>query len=773
MARAARRAGPVRAGWRVGYAAIGRDESADGEAAQRRRPRTPPRPQALLLLLLLAHAAAHDPPDDHAASLAALEDAADTAADPGAAPGDVRAATRLLSAAAGVLLDDPAAADAPTEPLEGSWPGLGSAPGGNRDPRLARPALAALAAAARDPGAALALHARAAALGEPAGHAAVGTALVTGARPGGPKGTRPTLAARDWPAALAHLYFAAAGNDTLAAMALGAAHAAGAGVPKSCAAAVLYYAQAADAAVAAARSPAGLPVADRSRLGTARSRLRPSRDQEVLHYQWFADLGNAGAQRALGQLLAADARGAAGARRPHRHRPTPAAAAAGAAALRYLKRAADGGDADAMASLGHMHAAGAGGAPASNATALSWFRRGSDRGHPSALYGLGYMALAGAGTPRDPAAALAAFRRAADAGLPEAHFQLGVMHANGWGVPASSPLAAHHFGLAARVGHVLAAHNLAMMHLASPAAPDCDKGLELLKKVAERAPEVADALNRGAAAAAAGDPGGALLAYLPAAEAGVEVAQSNAAWLLQRGAASPRDAAASLAGRLYARAARSGSVDALLRLGDAAWTGRGAPRNWARAVALYTAAAAHRSPQALFNLGYAHAHGAGAPRDAHLAKRYFDDAGAASSDGGAAAAALARWWLAAHAAWLAARPSLPSLIDSLGAALFSLTDPGPTDAPLGDARPPPAGALAAVGALLDAGGTWGRGKAGGQAHAGGAAGAEGALLAALCAGLWLVLQRRRAVRARRGTGEGGEAAAAPAPAPAAPAPGAD
>ncbi len=30
---------------------------------------------------------------------------------------------------------------------------------------------------------------------------------------------------------------------------------------------------------------------------------RPSREQEVLHYQWFADLGSVEAQRAVGQIF--------------------------------------------------------------------------------------------------------------------------------------------------------------------------------------------------------------------------------------------------------------------------------------------------------------------------------------------------------------------------------------------------------------------------------------------------------------------------------------
>jgi hypothetical protein len=36
---------------------------------------------------------------------------------------------------------------------------------------------------------------------------------------------------------------------------------------------------------------------------SAARRGHPSREQEVLHFQWFADLGNPDAQRRVGQLL--------------------------------------------------------------------------------------------------------------------------------------------------------------------------------------------------------------------------------------------------------------------------------------------------------------------------------------------------------------------------------------------------------------------------------------------------------------------------------------
>lgn len=64
-------------------------------------------------------------------------------------------------------------------------------------------------------------------------------------------------------------------------------------------------------------------------------------------------------------------------------------------------------------------------------------------------------------------------------------------------------------------------------------------------------------------------------------------------------------------------------MDALLQLGDAAWYGRGAARDWGRAAQLYGAASrtrgaapagAQAQAQALFNLGAMHEFGAGLPQ---------------------------------------------------------------------------------------------------------------------------------------------------------------
>lgn len=77
------------------------------------------------------------------------------------------------------------------------------------------------------------------------------------------------------------------------------------------------------------------------------------------------------------------------------------------------RQAAEAGDADAMAHLGHMYANGVGVA-ASNDSALHWFRLAADKSHPSAQYGLGYMHLSGYGVPKDAKKAYKYFSAASE-----------------------------------------------------------------------------------------------------------------------------------------------------------------------------------------------------------------------------------------------------------------------------------------------------------------------------------------------------------------------
>ena len=94
---------------------------------------------------------------------------------------------------------------------------------------------------------------------------------------------------------------------------------------------------------------------------TAHARPKPTSEQEFLHYQWFADFGNADAARAVAHLLShGEVRDYGG-------------------AVRYLQQAAAAGDPDAMAHLGHMHANGLAVKP-DNASAWRWFWRAAEKG---------------------------------------------------------------------------------------------------------------------------------------------------------------------------------------------------------------------------------------------------------------------------------------------------------------------------------------------------------------------------------------------------------
>ncbi|KAK9906721.1 hypothetical protein WJX75_006842 [Coccomyxa subellipsoidea] len=539
-----------------------------------------------------------------------------------------------------------------------------------------------------------------------------------------------------WPEALAHYYFAAAGNDSFARVALGYRHMHGLGVPRSCQTAVLYYQPVAEQVVELARQPGSLPYVERMRLSAGASwRGHPTREQQVLHYQWFADLGSAEAQRALGQMLTTGVQ-----RDPEQ-------------AFRYFRQAAEAGDADAMAHLGHMYANGVGVA-ASNESALEWFDRAARRNHPSGQYGLGYLHLSGYGVPKDAKKAFKYFTSAAEQGHVESWFHLGVMHLNGWGTNINAQQALNYFSMASKLGHVLAQYNLAMLHLQGSAADKggCTAALELLKKISERGPWAAvlqDAFDW----YRAGDYEGAAVAYLKAAEMGLEVGQSNAAWMLARGYGAAGPAASALAQKLHQRAAGQGNVDALLQLGDSHWYGRGAERDWARAAQLYQTASKYRNAQALFNLGFMHEFGAGLPQDLHLAKRFYDKSLEAQPDA-TAPIQLALLSLTLHSWWETVRPHIPTALHWLSSRVFNISDPGPGSQALALGEIPRRDnvglGLGWLERAVDAvGRTW-------HGMDGGAMGdaVESMVLLALCGCLWLVLWRRRNLRAGQQQGVG-------------------
>ena len=255
----------------------------------------------------------------------------------------------------------------------------------------------------------------------------------------------------------------------------------------------------------------------------------------------------------------------------------------------------------------------------------------------------------------------------------------GMMYLKGWGTRADIKDAVNFFTLSATNGNMLAAYNLAMLHLGGQTKHNnaCQEAVKLLKKVAERQFFTLSHANE---AFTQGHYESSLLDYLISAELGAEVGQSNAAWMLTEGYGSvydsdldtPNTAAAAasssqistLALALYQRAAEQGSTAALIRLGDAHWYGRGAPKDWKKAVSAYNEAGKKNSARGLFNLGIAHTWGAGAVKDAHLAKRYFDRAVVAEPDA-ALAVQLSLFLLRSQAVWEWVEPKLPTKLQPL------------------------------------------------------------------------------------------------------------
>lgn len=138
----------------------------------------------------------------------------------------------------------------------------------------------------------------------------------------------------------------------------------------------------------------------------------------------------------------------------------------------------------------------------------------------------------------------------------------------------------------------------------------------------------------------------------------MEVAQSNAAWMLQRGFGHSGPLAAAVATTLYRRSAEQGNVVSLLQLGDCYYYGGGVEQDWVRSSAIYYEAYKLGSPEAMFNLGFMHEFGAGVPKDMALALRFYNMAKHTNADA-ALPVYLARLWLKLHESWEWMRPTLP------------------------------------------------------------------------------------------------------------------
>jgi len=87
------------------------------------------------------------------------------------------------------------------------------------------------------------------------------------------------------------------------------------------------------------------------------------------------------------------------------------------------------------------------------AEAVKWYRKAAEQGDADAQFNLGVMYDEGHGVLQDDAEAVKWYRKAAEQGNAKAQFNLGVMYGNGRGVPQDYVEAHKWFNLAAAQGN--------------------------------------------------------------------------------------------------------------------------------------------------------------------------------------------------------------------------------------------------------------------------------------------------------------------------------
>ncbi|CAI8042532.1 Protein sel-1 homolog 1 [Geodia barretti] len=267
--------------------------------------------------------------------------------------------------------------------------------------------------------------------------------------------------------------------------------------------------------------------------------------------------------------------------------------------------------------------------------AMEHFQKAKDMGHADGCSGMGMLYYFGMGVEQDYIQALELFQMAADKGSAEAQYYLGHMFREGYGTKRNLNKAVRYFQLASHGGHLLAIYSLAEMHAEGQAVKrNCNYAVELFKGVAERG-QWTRMMEDAERSYEAGDLDSALMVYLLMAEMGLEVAQTNAAYILEQEGLSLVQEKETLkrALILWNRSASQGYAMARVKLGDYYYYGQGTEVNYEAAASQYRIASDKQSSaQAMFNLAYMYQQGYGLKKDYHLAKRYYDLAAETSGE---------------------------------------------------------------------------------------------------------------------------------------------
>ncbi|KAJ1547289.1 ERAD-associated protein [Nowakowskiella sp. JEL0078] len=319
------------------------------------------------------------------------------------------------------------------------------------------------------------------------------------------------------------------------------------------------------------------------------------------------------------------------------------------------------------------------------AAARDWFEKGAKLENPMSWNGLGMMHMDGvAGLPKNTNQAVKYFTNAAKHDNPDAQVHLGEIMLSSERPDYNNII--RYFSAAARYNHILALWHLGRLVLEGygDSTKRCLTALTNFKTLVEHGnwndPVIHDAHKD----FKKGDIEGSLIQYLMAAEQGYDVAQLNAAWLIDSGHYKPKSGESifhpntslyEVALNLWNRAAnQNANVDARVKMGNYFFYGLGTSRflsttengteveqakgksnimeilqfladwdiipkrildrfkgdstpDYEKAAMYYQVAAqTEYSALAMWNLGWMHENGIGVRKDYHLAKRLYDQA---------------------------------------------------------------------------------------------------------------------------------------------------
>ena len=233
------------------------------------------------------------------------------------------------------------------------------------------------------------------------------------------------------------------------------------------------------------------------------------------YYHLLADRGDSQAQYSLGQLYYLHDR-------------------AIDKAFHYFRLAADSGNTNALAYLGKLYADRTNNVKENQQKALEIFQQTTEKGNAIGQASLGFAYYHGIGVEQSYEKAFKLFQLSADQEHAEGEVMLGLMYANGESVQRDLSMALKWFDTASRSGHVFAYYYLGLIHSSGmDVQRSCLSATEFFKHVAESGswsllfPKAFHLYRQGQTEAA-------LMMYLYLAELGYEVAQSNAAYILDR-----------------------------------------------------------------------------------------------------------------------------------------------------------------------------------------------------------------------------------------------